>query len=60
MKKPAPKKAYPSDEANRSFTVRLSNETAAKVTKIAGERAWTFSKTLGILIEKALDAKVLK
>jgi hypothetical protein len=60
MKKPAPKNAYPSDEANRSCTVRLSNETAAKVTKIAGERAWTFSKTLGILIEKALDAKVLK
>jgi hypothetical protein len=60
MKKPAPRKIYPSDEANRSFTVRLSNATAAKVAKIAEERVWTFSKTLGILIEKALDAKVLK
>ncbi|MGH6846610.1 MAG: hypothetical protein ACREC0_03965 [Methylocella sp.] len=60
MKKPPAKKIYPSDEANRSFTVRLSNETAAKVTKIAEERLWTFSKTLGVLIEKALDAKVLK
>ncbi len=60
MKKPTSKKVYPSDEANKSFTVRLSNETAAKVEEIATARLWSFSKTLGILIEKALDAKVLK
>jgi hypothetical protein len=59
MKKPT-KKIYPSDEANKSFTVRLSNETAANVEGIAKTHLWSFSKTLGILIEKALDAKVLK
>lgn len=45
---------------NRSFTVRLSAETAAEVQKIAEARLWTFSKTLGVLIDRAIAAKVLK
>jgi hypothetical protein len=40
-------------EGNRSFTVRLTPELSAEVQKIAEARLWTFSKTLGILIEKA-------
>ena|SRR5664279_4504799 len=44
----------------RPNTVRLSNETAAKVEEVATARLWSFSKTLGVLIEKAIEAKVLK
>jgi hypothetical protein len=47
-------------EGNRSFTVRLTPELSAEVQKIAEARLWTFSKTLGILIERAIAAKVLK
>jgi hypothetical protein len=56
MKKPVT--TSPAD--NKSFTVRLSTMTAAEVQKIAEARLWTFSKTLGILIERAIAAKVLK
>jgi hypothetical protein len=38
----------------------ISAATAAEVQKIADEHLWSFSKTLGVLIEKALQAKVLK
>jgi predicted transcriptional regulator len=48
------------DAGNKSFTVRLRAETAAEVQKIAEARLWSFSKTLGVLIEKAVAAKVLK
>jgi len=48
------------DSGNKSFTVRLRAETAAEVQKIAERHLWSFSKTLGVLIEKALEAKVLK
>ena len=61
MKKPSSKKpeTAASDSGNKSFTVRLRAETAAEVQKIAA-RLWSFSKTLGVLIEKAVAAKVLK
>ena len=49
-----------SDSGNKSFTVRLRTETAAEVQKIAEARLWSFSKTLGVLIEKAIATKVLK
>jgi len=39
---------------------RLNAATVAEVQKIAEARLWSFSKTLGVLIEKALAAKVLK
>ena len=62
MKRPLSKKleTAASDSGNKSFTVRLRAETAAEVQKIAEARLWSFSKTLGVLIEKAVAAKVLK
>jgi Holliday junction resolvasome RuvABC ATP-dependent DNA helicase subunit len=42
---------------DRSFTVRLTPELSAEVQKIAEARLWTFSKTLGVLIERAIAAK---
>ena len=62
MKKPSSKKpeTAASDSGNKSFTVRLRAETAAEVQKIAEACLWSFSKTLGVLIKKAVAAKVLK
>jgi hypothetical protein len=59
MKKPT-SKSPAADSSNKSFTVRLTAATAADVQKIAEARLWSFSKTLGILIEKAIAAKVMK
>jgi hypothetical protein len=57
----AMKKSKPAlPQGNRSFTVRLTPELSAEVQKIAEARLWTFSKTLGVLIERAIAAKVLK
>jgi hypothetical protein len=47
----------------RNSTALLAIEaaaTAAEVQKIAEARLWTLSKTLGLLVEKAISAKVLK
>jgi hypothetical protein len=60
MKKPAAKRKTVDNDGNKSFTVRLSAATAAEVQKIAEEHLWSFSKTLGVLVEKAIQAKVLK
>jgi hypothetical protein len=61
VKSVAMKKSKPAlPEGNRSFTVRLTPELSAEVQKIAEARLWTFSKTLGVLIERAIAAKVLK
>jgi hypothetical protein len=61
VKSVAMKKSKPVlPEGNRSFTVRLTPELSAEVQKIAEARLWTFSKTLGVLIERAIAAKVLK
>ena len=61
MKKPLSKKPETAaSDSGKSFTVRLRAETAAEVQKIAEACLWSFSKTLGVLIEKAVAAKVLK
>jgi hypothetical protein len=60
MKKPLSKKPEAADSGNKSFTVRLRADTAAEVQRIAEGHLWSFSKTLGVLIEKAIAAKVLK
>jgi predicted transcriptional regulator len=59
MKTPT-SKSPAADSGNKSFTVRLTAATTAEVQKIAEARQWSFSKTLGILIDKAIAAKVMK
>jgi predicted transcriptional regulator len=56
MKKPIAKEPRPA----KSFSVRLSAEIADEVARLAAERRWSFSKTLGVLVELAIAAKVLK
>jgi hypothetical protein len=60
MKKPNVKTRVVGNGGNKSFTVRISLAAAAEVQKIAEAHLWSFSKTLGVLIEKAIQAKVLK
>ncbi|MEJ0096207.1 MAG: hypothetical protein WDN46_23165 [Methylocella sp.] len=48
------------DDKGRSHTVRLSADISAKVEEIAKARLWSFSKTLAVLVERAIEAKVLK
>jgi hypothetical protein len=60
MKKPARKAEGSNISKKKSFAVRLTLADAAEVEKIAEAHLWSFSKTLGVLIEKALQAKVLR